>query len=73
MCRALWQHGPSMLMLTLALWLIVVAHERPWVVQFASLPLAFSYVVRPTNVVSIVFLAALLTFHSPLAAANAAL
>src|SRR6185369_4569056 len=37
--RALWQHGPSMLMLTLALWLIVVAQERPWVVQFASLPL----------------------------------
>lgn len=57
--RALWQHGPSMLMLTLALWLIVVAQERPWVVQFVSLPLAFSYVVRPTNVVSIVFLSAL--------------
>ena len=54
--RALWQHGPSMLMLTLALWLIVLARDRPWVIQLVSLPLAFSYVARPTNAIAIALL-----------------
>jgi hypothetical protein len=51
--RALWQHGPTMLMLALALYLVLLAKERPWIVQLASLPLAFSYIVRPTNAISI--------------------
>ncbi len=51
--RALWQHGPSMLMLTLALWILVLARERPWVVQLAGVPLAFGYVIRPTNAIAI--------------------
>lgn len=54
--RALWQHGPSMLMLALALWLIVLAETRPWLIQLVSLPLAFAYVIRPTNAISIVAL-----------------
>ena len=54
--RALWQHGPSMLMLTLALWFIIQARDRPWMIQFVSLPLAFSYVVRPTNAIPITLL-----------------
>ena len=54
--RALWQHGPSMLMLTLALYLLLLAERRPNLVQFAALPLAFSYVVRPTNCVPAVIL-----------------
>jgi len=51
--RGLWQHGPSMLMLSLALWLILEAERRPSVVQYASLPLAFAFVVRPTNAIPI--------------------
>jgi len=47
--RALWQHGPSMLMLTITLYLILLAKNRAWLIQFASIPLAFSCVVRPTN------------------------
>ena len=54
--RALWQHGPSMLMLTLALWLIALARERPRVIQLVGLPLAFSYVIRPMNAIPIVLL-----------------
>src|SRR5688572_8182683 len=54
--RGLWQHGPVMLMLTLALWIVLAAERRPWVIQFASLPLAFAYVVRPTSALSIVVL-----------------
>jgi hypothetical protein len=53
---ALWQHGPSMLMLSIALYLILAARNRPWLIQFASLPLAFSIIVRPTNFISLVIL-----------------
>jgi len=51
--RALWQHGPSMLMLTITLYLILLAKNKPRLIQFASIPLAFSYVVRPMNSISI--------------------
>ncbi|KPJ54855.1 MAG: hypothetical protein AMS16_04440 [Planctomycetes bacterium DG_58] len=58
--RALWQHGPSMLMLSATLYLILLAEDRPKFVPFAGLPLAFSYVVRPTNIVPIVVLSLLI-------------
>ena len=54
--RALWQHGPSMLMLTITLWLILLARDRPGLIQFASVPLAFSYTIRPTNSISVILL-----------------
>jgi hypothetical protein len=50
--RALWQHTPSMLMLAIALWLLVKAVERPVFVQFAALPLAIAYCIRPTNAIA---------------------
>ena len=40
--RALWRHGPSMFMLAIALYLILLARKRPWLIQFVSLPLAFA-------------------------------
>lgn len=52
--RALWQHGPSMLMLSAALLILLQARQKPCLVQYASLPLAYSFVVRPTNALSIV-------------------
>lgn len=54
--RALWQHGPSMLMLSAALYLILLARERPSLVQFASIPLALAFVIRPTNSISVLLL-----------------
>jgi hypothetical protein len=54
--RALWQHGPSMLMLAVALLILLKARERPFLVQFASIPLAYSFVIRPTNALSIIAL-----------------
>ena len=64
--RALWQQGPSMLMLAIALYLILRAQKNPRLIQYASLPLAFSYVVRPTNLIPIVLLSlyALIRFRS---------
>jgi hypothetical protein len=57
--RALWQHGPSMLMLTMTLCLFVAAKKRPWLIQLAGVPLAFSFVVRPTNAISVLLLTVL--------------
>jgi hypothetical protein len=54
--RALLQHGPSMLALTLTLYLILLARKKPYVVQFAGIPLAYSYIIRPTNGISIILL-----------------
>jgi hypothetical protein len=54
--RALWQHTPSMLVLSLALYLLLLARDKPWLVQFVSIPLAYSYLIRPLNAVSIIFL-----------------
>jgi hypothetical protein len=51
--RALWQHGPSMLMLCTTLYLALLAEDRPWLIQFAGLPLAYSFVIRPTNSISV--------------------
>jgi hypothetical protein len=63
--RGLWQHGPSMLMLTLALWIVLAAERRPWLLQFASLPLAFAYVVRPTNALSIMAFSLVVLIRGP--------
>jgi len=38
-----------MLMLSATLYLILLAEGRPYLVQFAALPLAFSLLMRPTN------------------------
>lgn len=51
--RALWQHGPSMLLLSLALLLLVRARRQPATIAFVALPLGLAYVVRPTNSVSV--------------------
>ena len=54
--RALWSHGPSMLMLSAALYLILQSKKNPKLIQYASIPLAFSFVIRPTNSISIILL-----------------
>lgn len=55
--RALWQHGPTMLLLSAALYLLLLAKHKPkyesWLIRFVGIPLALSYVVRPTNSISI--------------------
>ena len=49
--RGLWQHGPSMLLLALTLWLAVRAHRDPRWIRFAGPPVALAFYVRPTNAV----------------------
>jgi hypothetical protein len=52
--RALWQHGPLVLMLLIAMLLLQCARRRPALVQYVSLPLAFAFLNRPTAVVPII-------------------
>lgn len=53
--RALWQHGPSVLLLATALYLTLAAPHRAWSAFATGLVLAFAYVVRPTNSISFAF------------------
>jgi hypothetical protein len=52
--RGLWQHGPLVLMLVVTMLLLQRAAKRPALVQYASLPLAMAYIIRPTASVPIV-------------------
>ena len=54
--RALWQHGPSVLLLTVTLYLSLVAPRRTWAVFLVGLLLALAYLVRPTNSLSFLFI-----------------
>lgn len=64
--RALWQHGPSMLALAVALYLFVLAEDRPKLVQYAGAVLGFAYVIRPTNSIPIAALSLLVLLrHRP--------
>lgn len=56
--RALWQHGPSMLMLALAVYLLVKARRSPHLAAWAVLPLAVAYITRPTNAIPLALLSA---------------
>jgi hypothetical protein len=53
--RALWQHGPSVLLLATALYLTLAAPRRALSAFATGLVLAFAYLVRPTNSISFAF------------------
>jgi hypothetical protein len=64
--RALWQHGPLVLTLVIAMLLLLKARRRAELVQYAAIPLAFSYLMRPTAIVPIVVLSAyVLVYYRP--------
>jgi len=52
--RALWQHGPLVLMLVIAMLLLHRAKKRPSLIQYVSLPLAMAYLIRPTASIPII-------------------
>jgi hypothetical protein len=54
--RALWQHAPSMLFLTLTLWFLLLARKRTAWLAWAGLTVALSYLMRPTNSISVLLL-----------------
>ncbi|MBI5397563.1 MAG: hypothetical protein HZA91_19880 [Verrucomicrobia bacterium] len=49
--RALWSHGPSMLALSAALYVLVLAQRRPALAPWICIPLLMACAIRPTNFV----------------------
>lgn len=56
--RSMWQHGPTMLLFSGTLYMLLLAEERPGLASLTALPMAFSYVVRPSNIAALILLAA---------------
>ena len=54
--RALWQHGPSMLMLSIAIYLMILEGRIKNIAKYSAIPLAIAFIVRPTNAIPIAFL-----------------
>ncbi len=64
--RALWQHGPLVLMFVIAMLLLQRARNRPALIQYVSIPLAAAYLIRPTASIPIVVLSVyVLLFYRP--------
>jgi len=61
--RALWQHGPEMLMLAMAVYLLVKARQRPGLAAWSGLPLALAYFIRPTGAIALVALGLYVLLH----------
>lgn len=47
--RALWQHGPAMLVLALALYLLTRGRERPSLNPWSAVPLTLAFFIRPLS------------------------
>ncbi len=54
--RGLWQHGPSMLMLSISLYALLRARELSRFLVLSGFALAFAYIIRPTNSLSVIIL-----------------
>jgi hypothetical protein len=61
--QALWQHGPSQLALSAALYCLVRGRSEPQWVGLAGFPLALAIVCRPTDAIMAVALAAYVCIH----------
>lgn len=63
--RALWGHTPLVLMLVIAMLILQLSRDRPRLVQYVGLPLAFAFLSRPTAIVPLVIISAyVLLFQS---------
>lgn len=63
--RGLWQHGPSMLTLASAMAMLLLARRNDAWAAVAGLPLGFGILVRPTNAIALVVLAAYVLVRHP--------
>jgi len=61
--RSAWQHGPSMLCLTVGIYALLEADRRPGRAALAGFALATAYTVRPTDLVVLALVAAFLVIR----------
>jgi hypothetical protein len=61
--RALWQHGPEMLMFAIALYLLVKARHTSAMGPWSAVPLALAYFIRPTGAIAVAVLGLYVLVH----------
>jgi hypothetical protein len=61
--RALWQHGPAMMLLSVALYLLARRGANSRLLAWTAAPLALAYFVRPVTAVVIAAVALYILFH----------
>jgi hypothetical protein len=61
--RNLMQHGFSILLLTLAVYLAILARQRPRLIAWAAVPVALSFTVRPSNCIAVVVFSLYVAIH----------
>lgn len=71
--RALWQHGPLMLMYVVTMVVLERARTRPTALSYVGLPLAAAYVIRPTALVPIAVIGLYVLIRAPSAVPRAIL
>lgn len=62
--RGLWQHGPSALLISTAILMILNAKTKPILAGFSGALLAYAYIVRPTNAIAFLCFGFFLLFTS---------
>jgi hypothetical protein len=61
--RALWNHTPALLMLSCALYLLILGRRQSRLAAYASIPLALAFMTRPTMAIPAVVLTIYVAFH----------
>ncbi len=61
--RNLFQHGLSVLLLSAALYLVLLARDSPALLPYAAIPLALAFTVRPSSAISAVVLTVYVAVH----------
>ncbi|HEX2786561.1 MAG TPA: hypothetical protein VHP32_01560 [Ignavibacteria bacterium] len=52
--RGLWSHGPVILILVIVLYMLLKAKEKNSLISYVSIPLFYSFLVRPSSIVTII-------------------
>lgn len=61
--RAMWQHGPTMLAILIVIWLFHSSEKKKYLIQFTAIPVAFSFICRPTNGLFVMLVTGLVFFN----------
>jgi hypothetical protein len=61
--RGLWQHGPTILILAIVLYMLLKAKEKNSLVSYIGIPLFYSFLIRPSNLITIIVISVYIFMH----------